>query len=591
MIFSKKKNPTTATNPQLAEYISAVAAEAIEVTEDRLVFPNGILLPMSVRGSGSPGMPNRPWSRVTASTFHQAALPTIYSLVLQRVLPDAMKKSLRARRTLFEGVLLALSAKTGRRPSMAERTMDQALDSAESDLTLGKPAFRATLLTGLFAEPGREQDADAARRVLETDLRAKGLVPQRLFYIAERALHHFQPGGKLLPGLDEPVLLIEEATPLIPAPARRVNPPEGAVWIGSHAQEGRDIYFSPVEGFDPAAPKPPHAGSLVLGEMGSGKTTLMRLMMTQRLLQGRTVVSIDPEGENNHLCRALGGKVVPASAPEDPETCLMHPLQGNDPSEMLLAVRFLVASLGGEGTLTPGIHAALHEAVKRRWERRPGRMSIADLVDTLSTVNAPETAIPIALLRPYMRGGLLDGFFDRPDALLSTDFPQGEWWNFDLSTLRNENKGIIHAVLAWFLYHAVTVGRNPMDIYIDEGWRLLRSGPFSDLLDELGRRARKRGVGVTLTTHLPSDLAQNPTSLSLASTALIGRLGPDEAFKFFRSLGVAESEARRNAERVATLPPRIFLASPSGGRSSLFPVLVTIPPIWLEFWEKLGATN
>ncbi len=576
-MFAKKKT-SAATNSQQAEYISAVAAEAVEVIEDRLVFPNGILLPMSVRGSGSPGMPNRPWSHVSAATFHQAALPTIYSLVLERVLPDAMKKSLRARRTLFEGVLLALSAKTGRRPSIAERTMDQALDSAESDITLGKPAFRATLLTGLFAEPGREQDADAARRVLETDLRAKGLVPQRLFYIAERALHHFQPGGRLLPGLDEPVLLIEEATPLMPAPARRVNPPDGAVWIGSHAQEGRDIYFSPVEGFDPAAPKPPHAVSLVLGEMGSGKTTLMRLMMTQRLLQGRTVVSIDPEGENNQLCLALGGKVVPAGAPDDP-------------SEMLLAVRFLVASLGGEGSLTPGIHAALHEAVKRRWERRPDSMSIADLVDTLSTVNAPETAIPIALLRPYMRGGLLDGFFDRPVALLSTDFPQGKWWNFDLSMLRKENKGIVHAVLAWFLYHAVTVGRNPMDIYIDEGWRLLRSGPFSDLLDELGRRARKRGVGVTLTTHLPSDLAQNPTSLSLASTALIGRLGPDEAFKFFRSLGVAESEAKRNAERVATLPPRIFLASPSGGRSSLFPVLVAIPPLWLEFWEKMGATN
>ena len=50
----------------------------------------------------------------------------------------------------------------------------------------------------------------------------------------------------------------------------------------------------------------------------------------------------------------------------------------------------------------------------------------------------------------------------------------------------------MHAVLAWFLYHAVTVGkRSPvpsavegMDIFIDEGWRLLRNGPFADLLDE-----------------------------------------------------------------------------------------------------------
>jgi DNA helicase HerA-like ATPase len=146
-------------------------------------------------------------------------------------------------------------------------------------------------------------------------------------------------------------------------------------------------------------------------------------------------------------------------------------------------------------------------------------------------------------------------------------------------------------VLAWFLYHAVTIGKKPMDIFIDEGWRLLRSGPFADLLDELGRRARKRGVGVTLITHLPADLARNPTSLNLASTAFIGRLGPEEAFAFFRSLGVSESEARRNAEIIANLPPRVFLAAPAGGRGALFPVLVTIPDTWLQMWNSLGAAR
>ena len=159
---------------------------------------------------------------------------------------------------------------------------------------------------------------------------------------------------------------------------------------------------------------------------------------------------------------------------------------------------------------------------ERRWERRPGPMTIAELVETLGTVNAPEAAVPLALLRPFMRGGLFEGFFDRPKALLSPHFPAGQWWNFDLSSLREENRAIVHAVLAWFLYHAVTVGKQPMDIFIDEGWRLLRSGPFTDLLDELGRRARKRGVGVTLITHLPADLMKNPTSLSLASTSFIG---------------------------------------------------------------------
>jgi hypothetical protein len=287
----------------------------------------------------------------------------------------------------------------------------------------------------------------------------------------------------------------------------------------------------------------------------------------------------------------VGGKVVPAGIPADKDTCLLHPLQADNPSDMLLAVRFIMTILAGESAMTPGVNAVLHEAVLSRWERFPGNMGIADLRDAIATVNSPDIAIPLAILREYQNGGVNDGFFDRKNALLSTRLEPGQWYNFDLSTLREANKKIVHAVLAWFIYHVVTVGKQPMDIYIDEGWRLLRSGAFADLLDELGRRARKRGIGVSLVTHLPGDLAKNQTSLSMASTAFIGRMSPDEAKIFFRSLGVPESEATANAERVSLLPPRVFLAAPSGGRGALFPVNVTIPPVWIDFWKKLGATT
>jgi hypothetical protein len=579
-------------------FAASIASEAVELLEDHLLFPGGYLLPLSARGTGVPGMTDRPWSRLSADVFYPN-LPVLYSLALRREPPDVLRGSLRARRTLFEGFMMALAEKTGRRPSMAERSADHAMDAAESELTFGKPAFKIALMSALFVERNRFEEAEAARRVIESNLRARGLTAQRLFYIAERALHHFQPGGKLFPGLDEPTLFLEETLPLMPVPSRQVMPVEDSVWIGTHARDGRDIHFSFTKGLDPAVPPPPHATTLILGEPGAGKTSLLRWIMLQRLLQGRTVISIDPEGENNKLCEAVGGRVVPAGIPDDKETCLIRPLQGENPAELLLAVRFLIASLAGESVLSPGVQAALHEAVKRRWDRRPGTMTIAEFVETLGTINVPEAAMPLALLRPFMRGGLFEGFFDRPKALLSPHFPAGQWWNFDLSSLREENRAIVHSVLAWFLYHAVTVGKQPpvpsadsgMDIFIDEGWRLLRSGPFTDLLDELGRRARKRGVGVTLITHLPADLMKNPTSLSLASTAFIGRLGPDEAFAFYRSLGVPESEARRNAQTTSRLPPRVFLAAPSAGRGALFPVLVSIPPAWIQFWKQLGATG
>ena len=574
------------------DYCAAVAPQAVEVGEDGLTFPAGVLLPLTLRdGSGAPGMPERPWGKLSAGVFQEADVPILYSVALRREPPDVLRGSLRARRTLFEGLLLALAEKTGRRPSMAEKAMDQALDAAESAISLGRPAFRSLLLVGLCTARGRESEAENARRQLETVLRARGFIPQRLIYIAERALLHFQPGGELFPGLETPILLLEEVASLLPAPERTVFPAADSVWLGTHARDGRDVFFSFSRGLDPGAPPPPHALSLILGEMGAGKTSLLRLIVLQRLLQGRAVVSLDPEGENNRLCLALGGRVIPAGPPDDPDACLLHPLAGEDPAEMLLSARFLLSALSGEAALSPGAQAALHEAVRRRWERRPGSMALIDLLEGLTALGTPEAAGPAALLRPYARDGLLSGFFDRPKALLSPDLPAGTWWNFDLSGLREESRTLVHAALSWFFYHAVTVGKQPVDVFIDEGWRLLRGGAFADLLDELGRRARKRGVGVMLSTHLPGDLVRQAASLGLASTAFVGRLPQEEAFAFFRALGVSEGESRKRSEQVGRLPPHAFLAAPAAGRGALFPVQVILPAAWLEFWKALGAAK
>ena len=570
------------------EYKQTVAPAGVEVKENYLEFPETVLVPISARGGGVPGMPDRPWTRVGTDLFI-SHLPTIYSLTIRCEPPDTMRTGLRARRTLSEGFLAALSMKVGRRPSMAESAQDTAMDAAESQLALGKPIFRVLLLSAYVADRELVQEALNARKEIEGHLRSAGLLPQKLHFIPERALFHLQPGGNLVPGFtDEPRLFFEEFLNLLPPPSRRVMPVKDSIWLGSHTIDKRDVYFSYATGLDPASILPPHALTLILGESGSGKTTLLRIILLQRLMQGRTILSIDPEGENDTLCRTVGGKVVPAGIPDDPDTCLLHPLQAQTPQDMLLAVRFLLASLMGPEAMTPGIQAVLHEAVKRRWDHRPGNMSIADLVDTLGTLNDTNANTPVSILRPYMRGGLWEGFFDRPKALLGTEVVPGEWTNFNFSTLQDATKGIIHSVLSWFMYHIVTVGKTPMDIYIDEGWQLLRSGPFADLLDELGRRARKRDIGVTLVTHFPKDFARNANSLKNASTSFIGRTDASEGLPFLLSMGVSETEARRYADRINRYSTSEFLAVPSASRGALLPIRVKIPPAWGEFWKRLG---
>ena len=111
-----------------------------------------------------------------------------------------------------------------------------------------------------------------------------------------------QPGGNLFLGnLVQPRMLYEGFQHFLPLPSRRVIPVEDAVWIGIHSRDGRDVHFSYAAGLDPVTPPPPHSLTLILGEMGSGKTTLLRWILLQRLMQGRTILSIDPECKNNAL--------------------------------------------------------------------------------------------------------------------------------------------------------------------------------------------------------------------------------------------------------------------------------------------------
>lgn len=567
------------TDPREA-WTAAVAPEGLELLEDRIRYPEGELLPLTVREGRLPGDPARPLARLSAEEL-MGGFPAFYSVALRREPPDAARQALRARRALMEGILLALAERTGRRPSMAEQAQDLALDRAESAVQLGAPVFRAALAMAFYAPDGAL--AEAVRREAEARLRALGLQPQRFLYVPERALLHLQPGGPFFHGLEEARLVADEALGLLPAPERAVRPAPDSLWVGRHRGTGRDVYFSFTAGFDPDAPPPSHATVLILGDKGSGKTTLLRLLLLQRLLQGRGAISLDPEGENSALCRAVGGTVVPARPPEDPGACLIHPLDADSPEEALLMARFLLSALGAPAG--PEALAALEEAVRRRWARRPGPMRVVHLTEALQALEGSAAAVRLAAaLRPYAAGGILEGYFDRERALLPVPGP-GEWINIDLSGLREETREVVYAALSLFFFRAVTRQARAPDLFVDEGWRLLRGGAFADLLDEADRRARKRGAAVVMATHLPEDLARG-RAFGLGASAFIGRLPAESAAAFLRAAGVAEARARALAEAAARLVRPVFLALPPD-REAAFPVEVRVPPGWLERMRAL----
>ena len=215
-----------------------MAPQAVEVGEARLLFPGGIMLPMSVRGRGLPGMPERPWARLKAGDFLVGA-PLVYSLSLRREAPDLLKGSLRARRTLFEGLLLALAEKTGRRPSLAEQAADAALDAAESAVTLGQARLPGGAGGRALRQPGarrggRDRPADAGNGPAG----AAALSPSASTTSPSGPCNISSPAASSSPGLDEPVLLLEEALPL-DSQARPAGPAARPGRAARHPPAGR----------------------------------------------------------------------------------------------------------------------------------------------------------------------------------------------------------------------------------------------------------------------------------------------------------------------------------------------------------------
>jgi hypothetical protein len=569
-----------------------VAPEALEFLEDGWRNAVGVFfLPLAVRVVGAGGG-RRPAATLTPEDLAGLG-SSLYAVSFERLDPARAAQALRARRTLLEAVMMLAQERLGRSPSTAEVAAAAEMERRESAAAFHVPLLRVSAV-GVVAAA----DPTAARRArwsLDSVLRARGLLPQVFQFIPEAAYRFVQPGGDLHPTAEGALgMTDEEAAGLFPLPNPQPLPEEDALWLGRHARRGVDLFLSPRRGLDPAGGPHPHALFLILGEPGSGKSTLLRLIALQRRLQGRPVVFLDPEGEHAGLVRALGGVVMPAVPPPDPDVCLVHPLQGADRAERFLAARALLSALGiGE---TAAYRAALDQALawlEREAQGDPaGRIPLGRLAEALRAQEGFAPAQELAdLLSPYVRGGSLEGFFDRPRALLdpATLGREAGWVDLDLSGLREENRDLVFRVLAFLLARALVQAWRPMDLLFDEGWRLLREEAGRSLLDEIGRRARKRGAAVWVATHLPAETA-GAGILRLAVLALAGRLPRSEAEAFLREAGLDPATARAHAEEIARMPPYHFLAIPGGGRGVPIPVRVELPPLWKEFLDALSPS-
>jgi hypothetical protein len=321
-------------------------------------------------------------------------------------------------------------------------------------------------------------------------------------------------------------------------------------------------------------------GMIVLGELGEGKSAIVKAYVHRQIALGRRAVmlSVKP-GENDRLCEAVG--VVPIRL-EPGGTVRLNPLDpavaGPDAAPQRIALDQLgvlqaitAASLGRD--LTPVERAACELALAEVAARTPEPV-IPEVVAAMLRPTV-EAADRIAMRRDQLAeqsraaalelrrlcDGDLRGMFDGPTTG-GIDL-EASLVSLDLSSVYSSSAlGVLMACAAAWLHRAVTrPGAGLRILVVDEAWAILRNLGVARWLAASWKLARAHGVQCVAVTHRLSDLTSAGHAgseqvqlarglLADSETRVIHSLRPEEVIATRTLLDLTEVEA----EVVGALP-------------------------------------
>ena len=313
--------------------------------------------------------------------------------------------------------------------------------------------------------------------------------------------------------------------------------------------------------------------AVVIGQLGKGKSSLVKSYLYRQGACGRAAYVLDPKGEYAGLAAAIGAGHL-ALAPGGPER--LNPLDAvgaAEPAELARRRAEMVAALAGAGlerACTPeeragiaqatadlGPRPTLAEVVDRLWHPS------ASMAEALSTEPAALAARcrDAALELHRLLAGDLAGLFDGES---TTDLrPDGPGLVVDLSALFSSAALVPAMVCAGAWLAQVMPAPGPKRILVvDEAWAVLRLVSTTRWLQATAKLARSQGCQVLLVVHRLSDLAAQADAgteaarqaeglLADAETRVVYAQAPGEAALAARLLGLN----RTQAGLISALPP------------------------------------
>jgi type IV secretory pathway VirB4 component len=311
--------------------------------------------------------------------------------------------------------------------------------------------------------------------------------------------------------------------------------------------------------------------TLVIGEVGTGKSALKKSYLLRQLAFGRKAVSINAKREDERLCQAVGVEPIRL---ERNGLVRLNPLDARiagpaaDAREVQVSqLRLLRAIIGAalRRDLTPEEQRACKQALLAASEcgqptlplvaealLRPSERAAEALATDRERLAAVTREAALALL------GLceddLAGMFDGPTSgRVDFDAPLVA---FDLSAVRDEDGlGILRICAAAFVQHSLLSQPDVRRIVVlDEAWKLLANLATARWLQDSYKLARSYGLQNIAIVHRLSDLtsagAEGSEQVQLAvgllkdtQTQVIFQQPPGELARVRELLGLNEVEA------------------------------------------------
>jgi type IV secretory pathway VirB4 component len=356
---------------------------------------------------------------------------------------------------------------------------------------------------------------------------------------------------------------------------------------GRGAYIGRDLYggsfaYDPFSLYEQRALTNPNM--LVIGEVGSAKSSLIKCYIARQALFGRVPWISDPKGEYGPLARALG--LLAIALQPGGETRINPIAAREDWQGQLSLLQAICASALGRG-LEPEERGGLREAVRELNAERP-QPTLPRVVDLLlrpSNDMATRIATTPARLAMGVRGaalalqrlceGELAGMFDGPTTPgLALD---GRGVVLDLSAFYDSSAlAVVMTCAAAWQRSTITRARVVADAtgaappkfinVFDEAWRALSVVGVGEWLQDAFKKSRSYGLQNIIVMHRLSDLtaagAAGSREVALAEgllhdaqTRVIYRQVEDEVPRARELLGLTSLEA----ELLPDLDPGVAL--------------------------------